>query len=179
MTRLREHITGRAWKFGDNIDTDAIIPGKYLVLNSPEELAKHAFENARPNFARQVATGDIVVAGENFGCGSSREHAPLALKNNISVIIARSFARIFFRNAINIGLPVLECDTADIDDGDLLRVDLEKGTIYSETKREWYTTTPLPPFIRGIVEAGGLVQYVKMRAQKPNLVGVNETVNEK
>jgi len=96
MTRPKGGITGRAWKFGDNVDTDAIIPGKYLVLNSSPDLAEHAFENVRPNFAHQVTKGDIVVAGENFGCGSSREHAPLALKNNVSIVIARSFARIFF-----------------------------------------------------------------------------------
>ncbi len=161
MSRLNQLITGRAWKFSDDIDTDAIIPGKYLVLNSSEELAKHAFENIRPNFARQVTVGDMIVAGENFGCGSSREHAPLALRDIISVVIARSFARIFFRNAINIGLPVLECETMDIKDGDLLQVDFEKAIIRNETTHETYAATPFPPFIRGIIEAGGLVNYVK------------------
>ncbi len=161
MARLKQPITGRAWKFNDDVDTDAIIPGKYLVLNSSEELAKHAFENVRPNFARQVAVGDIVVAGENFGCGSSREHAPLALKDVISVVIARSFARIFFRNAINIGLPVLECETTDIRDGDVIQVDFEKAVIHNETTHETYAATPFPPFIRDIIEAGGLVNYVK------------------
>ncbi len=163
MPRLNEPIIGRAWKFKDDIDTDAIIPGKYLVLTSSEELAKHAFENVRPNFAQQVAAGDIVVAGENFGCGSSREHAPLALRDIVSVIIAQSFARIFFRNAINIGLPVLECETTDISDGDLLRVDFEKAIVLNETKHETYTATPFPPFIRSIIEAGGLVNYIKQR----------------
>lgn len=163
MSRLNEPIVGRAWKFNDDVDTDAIIPGKYLVLNSSEELVKHAFENVRPNFAQQVAVGDIIVAGENFGCGSSREHAPLALKGTVSVIIAESFARIFFRNAINIGLPVLECETADISDGDLLQVDFEKATVLNETKHEIYTATPFPPFIRNIIEAGGLVNYIKQR----------------
>ncbi len=161
MHRLDVPITGRAWKFGDDIDTDAIIPGKYLVLNSSEELAKHAFENVRPNFARQVAVGDIIVAGENFGCGSSREHAPLALRDTISVIIARSFARIFFRNAINIGLPVLECETATINDGDVLRVDFESALVRNETTHDVYEVTPFPPFIKNIIEAGGLVNYVK------------------
>ncbi len=161
MPRLNELIMGRAWKFDDDIDTDAIIPGKYLVLNSSEELAKHAFENVRPNFARQVAVGDIVVAGDNFGCGSSREHAPLALRDSISVVIARSFARIFFRNAINTGLPVLECETVNISDGDLLQVDFAKAIVRNETTQETYAATPFPPFIRGIIEAGGLVNYVK------------------
>lgn len=161
MPRLNELIMGRAWKFNDDIDTDAIIPGKYLVLNSSEELAKHAFENVRPNFAQQVVVGDIVVAGDNFGCGSSREHAPLALRDIISVVIARSFARIFFRNAINIGLPVLECETMDINDGDLLQVDFERAIVRNETTHETYAATPFPPFVRGIIEAGGLVNYVK------------------
>jgi 3-isopropylmalate/(R)-2-methylmalate dehydratase small subunit len=165
MTRSKAHITGRAWKFGDNVDTDAIIPGKYLVLNSSQDLAKHAFENVRPNFASQVTKGDIVVAGENFGCGSSREHAPLALKDNVGIVVARSFARIFFRNAIDIGLPVVECDTTEIEDGDILHVDLEKGSVYNETRKKEYTMTPFPPFIRDIIEAGGLVQYIKNRAQ--------------
>ena len=158
-------ITGTAWKFGDNIDTDAIIPGKYLVLNSSQDLAKHAFENVRPNFAHQVIKGDIVVAGENFGCGSSREHAPLALRDKVSIVIARSFARIFFRNAINIGLPVIECDTTEIEDGDILHVDLEKGSIYDETNKKEYAITPFPPFIKNIIEAGGLVEYVKSGTQ--------------
>ena len=165
MTRPEAGITGRAWKFGDNIDTYAIIPGKYLVLNSSQDLAKHAFENVRPNFAHQVTKGDIVVAGENFGCGSSREHAPLALKDNVSIVIARSFARIFFRNAINIGLPVVECDTTEIEDGDILHVDLEKGSIYDETRKKEYAITPFPPFIKRIIEAGGLVEYVKSSTQ--------------
>jgi len=134
MARSKAHITGRVWKFGDNVDTDAIVPGKYLVLNSSKDLAKHAFENVRPNFASQVIKGDIVVGGENFGCGSSREHAPLALKDNVGVVLARSFARIFFRNAIDIGLPVVECDTTEIEEGDILHVDLEKGNIYNKTQ---------------------------------------------
>jgi 3-isopropylmalate/(R)-2-methylmalate dehydratase small subunit len=163
MTSERALFIGRVWKFGDNVDTDAIIPGKYLVLNSSADLAKHAFENVRPNFASQVIKGDIVVGGENFGCGSSREHAALALKDNVSVVLARSFARIFFRNAINIGLPVVECDTTEIEDGDVLHVDLEKGNIYNKTQNKEYTIIPFPPFIKNIIEAGGLVQYVKNR----------------
>jgi len=164
MTRSKGVIKGRVWKFGDNVDTDAIIPGKYLVLTLSHDLARHAFENVRPNFAHQVVKGDIVVAGENFGCGSSREHAALALKDNVSVVIARSFARIFFRNAIDIGLPVVECDTTEIEDGDILRADLEKGRIYDESKNKEFVITPFPPFIQKIMEAGGLVEYVKSGA---------------
>jgi 3-isopropylmalate/(R)-2-methylmalate dehydratase small subunit len=165
MARSKALIVGRVWKFGDNVDTDAIIPGKYLVLNSSKDLAKHAFENVRPNFASQVIKGDIVVGGDNFGCGSSREHAPLALKDNVSVVLARSFARIFFRNAIDIGLPVVECDTTEIEDGDIIQVDLEKGNIYNKTKNKEITITPFPPFIKNIIDAGGLVQYIKNSAQ--------------
>jgi 3-isopropylmalate/(R)-2-methylmalate dehydratase small subunit len=168
MTSERTLFIGRVWKFGDNVDTDAIIPGKYLVLNSSADLAKHAFENVRPNFASQVIKGDIVVGGENFGCGSSREHAPLALKDNVGVVLARSFARIFFRNAINIGLPVVECDTTEIEDGDILHVDLEKGNVYNKTQNKEYTITPFPPFIKNIIEAGGLVQYIKNREKLEN-----------
>ncbi len=154
---------GRAWKFGNNVDTDAIIPGRYLVLNTPEELAPHTFEGVRPEFSKRVKKGDFVVAGKNFGCGSSREHAPLALKGcGISCVIAKSFARIFFRNCINIGLPVLECHHTDkIEDGDELEVDFEKGIITNITKSESYPTTPLPDFIRKIVDAGGLIEFAK------------------
>ena len=165
MARSKAHITGRVWKFGDNVDTDAIVPGKYLVLNSSKDLAKHAFENVRPNFASQVIKGDIVVGGENFGCGSSREHAPLALKDNVGVVLARSFARIFFRNAIDIGLPVVECDTTEIEDGDILHVDLDEGNIYNKTQNKEIPITPFPPFIKNIIDAGGLVQYIKNKAQ--------------
>ncbi|MDD2666189.1 MAG: 3-isopropylmalate dehydratase small subunit [Methanocellales archaeon] len=154
---------GNVWKFGDDVDTDAIIPGRYLTINDPNELAKYAFEGILPEFAQQVRSGDIIVAGRNFGCGSSREHAPLALKGaGISCIIAKSFARIFFRNAINIGLPVLECDEVDqIETGDHLKVDLEKGMIWNQTKDEKYPATPLPEFIRKIIEHGGLIGYTK------------------
>jgi 3-isopropylmalate/(R)-2-methylmalate dehydratase small subunit len=158
-------ITGRVWKFGDNVDTDAIIPGKYLVLNSSKDLAKHAFENIRPNFSSQVVNGDIVVGGENFGCGSSREHAPLALKDNIGAVLARSFARIFFRNAIDIGLPVVECDTTEIEDGDIVHVDLKRGKIFNKTQNKEIPMTPFPQFIQNIIDAGGLVQYIKNNAQ--------------
>jgi len=159
---------GRAWKFGDDIDTDVIIQGKYLVINEPEELAKHVFENVRPEFAREVKKGDFVVAGENFGCGSSREHAPLALKaTGIEAVIAKSYARIFFRNAINIGLEVIECRDADkIDDGDELEVDYEKGVIRNKTSGEEYRISPVPDFLRDILEKGGLVNYAKSLREK-------------
>ncbi len=166
MTTLEGKIKGKVWKFGDNVDTDAIIPGKYLVINQSKELAKHAFENVRPEFALRVKKGDIIVAGENFGSGSSREHAPLALKENVSIVIAKSFARIFFRNAINIGLPVLECDTTEIDEGDILEVDLNKGIIFDKTKNKAFEVSELPMFVRRIIESGGLVNYVKEHVQQ-------------
>ena len=156
-------LPANVWKFGDDIDTDAIIPGKYLTINKPEELAKHAFEGVRPEFARGVKEGDIVVGGFNFGCGSSREHAPLALRGaKVQCIIASSFARIFFRNAINIGLALLECsDTDKIEEGDHIEVDFEFGIISNTTNNETYKATPLPDFVRGIVDAGGLIEYAK------------------
>lgn len=152
---------GRAWKFGDDVDTDVIIQGKYLVINEPEELAKHVFENISPEFSSHVKKGDFVVAGENFGCGSSREHAPIALKAcGIEAVIAKSFARIFFRNSINIGLRVVECENADrIDDGDEIEVDYEKGIVINKTKNEKYDAAKFPDFLSKIVEKGGLVEY--------------------
>ncbi len=155
------------WRFGNDIDTDAIIPGKYLIINRPDELARHAFEGVRPEFARGVKEGDIIVAGFNFGCGSSREHAPLALKGaKVRCIIAKSFARIFFRNAINIGLPLLECtDTDKIEEGDYIEVDFESGIITNVTKSQEYQAIPLPDFVRSIVDAGGLIGFAKELVQ--------------
>jgi 3-isopropylmalate/(R)-2-methylmalate dehydratase small subunit len=154
---------GRVWKFGDDIDTDVIIQGKYLVINEPEELAKHVFENINPGFAEKVKKGDIVVAGENFGCGSSREHAPLALKaTGIEAVVAKSFARIFFRNAINLALRVVECrDTDRIEEGDEIEIDYRKGVIRNLTKSEEYSITPLPDFVENIMEKGGLVEFAR------------------
>ncbi len=151
------------WKFGNDVDTDAIIPGKYLTINTPGELAKHAFEGVRPEFSSGVKEGDIIVAGFNFGCGSSREHAPLALKGaEVKCIVAKSFARIFFRNAINIGLPLLECpDTDKIEEGDHIEVDFESGIVNNTTKNQTYNATPLPDFVRGIVDAGGLIGFAR------------------
>ncbi|MBP1907828.1 3-isopropylmalate dehydratase small subunit [Methanolobus bombayensis] len=156
-------MSGRVWKFGDDVDTDAVIPGRYLIMNTPEELAAHAFEGVRPEFPEEVREGDIIVAGNNFGCGSSREHAPIALKGTkINCVIAKSFARIFFRNSINIGVALLECpDTDKIDDGDELDVDFATGVIKNVTKGEEYQATPLPEFVRGIMDAGGLIEYTR------------------
>ncbi|HNX40729.1 MAG TPA: 3-isopropylmalate dehydratase small subunit [Methanothrix sp.] len=156
-------MAGRAWKFGDDIDTDAVIPGRYLVINDPRELAVHLFEGVRPEMASGISQGDYVVGGENFGCGSSREHAPLALKGaGVLAIVAKSFARIFFRNAINIGLPLFICSQVDrISDGDELQIDMAGGLIHNRTRNESYKTTPLPQFLREIVDAGGLVEYTR------------------
>lgn len=156
-------MAGRAWKFMDDIDTDAIISGRYLVMNDPRELAAHLFEGVRLEMASAVKERDYVVAGENFGCGSSREHAPLALKGaGISAVVAKSFARIFFRNAINIGLPLFICPDVDmIEDGDQIEIDMKGGVIKNLTRKESYNTTPLPDFLREIVDVGGLVEYTR------------------
>lgn len=162
-------LKGKVWKYGDHIDTDVIIPARYLNMSTPEELAAHCMEDIDPQFARAVQPGDIIVAGENFGCGSSREHAPLAIKGaGISCIIAESFARIFYRNAINIGLPILVCPEAAqaAQNGDSLIVDLEQGQITNTRTGERYRTAPFPPFIMAIIEAGGLVPYTRTRLQQ-------------
>ncbi len=151
----------RVWKFGDNIDTDAIIPGRYLVVYDPRALATHAFEGIRDEFAKDAREGDIIVAGKNFGCGSSREHAPLALLGaGVKVIIARSFARIFYRNAINVGILPLVCREADsIEDGAVVTLHLDKGSI--ESGRRTFPVEPVPPFLKEIIDAGGLVAYAQ------------------
>ncbi len=151
----------RAWKFGDDVDTDAIIPGRFLTIYDPEELAKHVFEGTRDAFARRVKEGDVVVAGSNFGCGSSREHAPLALRGaGIRIVIAKSFARIFYRNAINTGLLPLACpETDEIHDGDEITVNTAEGWIEANGKR--LPIEPVPDFLQRIVDAGGLVEYAK------------------
>lgn len=151
---------GKVWKFGSDISTDAIIPGRYLTSNDPKELAKHVFENEKPEFNEEVSEGDMIIAGENFGCGSSREHAPLAiLGSGIKAIIAKSFARIFYRNAINLGLLVLEYPNTDqIDEGDDLEIENKK--IRNKTKNEVYEPTKYPDFIGEIVKKGGLLNYI-------------------
>lgn len=157
-------FTGKVWRYGDNIDTDVIIPARYLNTSDPQELAKHCMEDIDKSFVSGVKTGDIMVADSNFGCGSSREHAPVAIKaSGITCVIAATFARIFYRNAINIGLPLLEVGDAvkKIKAGDVLSVDLESGEIVNTTSGETIKATPLPGFIQDIARAGGLINYVK------------------
>ncbi|MBD3205581.1 3-isopropylmalate dehydratase small subunit [Candidatus Bathyarchaeota archaeon] len=157
-------IKGKAWKFGDNINTDYIIPGRYMELTDPEEMEKHVFEEYEPSFRDNVKKGDILVAGDNFGCGSSREHAPLALKYaGIGCVLAESFARIFYRNCINIGLPAMECDNVieRVETGELLLIDVEKGLIINKTKESSFKFKPLPDFMLEILEKGGLTEYIK------------------
>ncbi|HUT19882.1 MAG TPA: 3-isopropylmalate dehydratase small subunit [Anaerolineae bacterium] len=159
-------LRGRAWKYGDNVDTDAVIPARYLNVSTPEALAEHCMEDIDASFAQKVRAGDIVVAGANFGCGSSREHAPLALKGaGVSCVIASSFARIFYRNAINIGLPILECREAASasETGHMLEVDLEQGTVTNLDTGQTFEAEPYPPFLMGIIEAGGLIPYTRAK----------------
>jgi 3-isopropylmalate dehydratase small subunit len=155
-------IKGKAHVYGDNIDTDRIIPGKYTKTLDISSLAAHVMEDLDPDFHKKFTAGELVVAGDNFGCGSSREQAPVALKAvGVSCIIAKFYARIFFRNAINIGLPVLEIPDHDIETGDLLAVDLENGVVTNSTKNKAYHSTRLPKVMMDIVAAGGLVPYLK------------------
>lgn len=161
-------MRGTSRKFGDHVDTDVIIPARYLNVSTPEELARHCMEDIDPEFATAVKPGDFIVAGENFGCGSSREHAPLAIKGaGIACVIAKSFARIFYRNAINTGLPIMECPEAvqGTEQGDQLTVDLGSGTISNSRTGHTYVTSPLPPFIMDIVAAGGLVAYTRRQLE--------------
>jgi 3-isopropylmalate/(R)-2-methylmalate dehydratase small subunit len=157
-------VTGTAIKFGDNVDTDVILPGKYLVLIDPNDLAKHAMEGVDANFPAKAKKGIVMVGGKNFGCGSSREQAPLALKySGVQCVLAESFARIFFRNAINIGLPAIECKgiSVAVDNGDEITVDFEAGTIQDVTKGKSYQGAKLPPFILEILVDGGLIEYLR------------------
>ena len=158
-------IRGRAITVGDNIDTDQIIPAVYLTSTDPAELAKHCLEGYDEKFPSKIKEGDILVAGENFGCGSSREHAPWAIKGaGIQCIIAKSFARIFFRNAINIGLPIVECpEGLEAEDGDEVEVDFEEGKVRNITKGKEYKTQSFPPFLQEIIDAGGLIGYARRR----------------
>jgi len=163
------NLNGRVWKFGSDVDTDAIIPARYLNQMDPGELAKHAMEDERPEFIREVKKGDILVALKNFGCGSSREHAPLALKAaGISCVIAESFARIFYRNGFNQGLPLLESLEAskEIEDGDLVQVDLATGEIFDQTQQKKYFAKPIPPFMQELIEDGGLISHLRKKGLK-------------
>lgn len=155
---------GKAWTFGENMNTDEIIPGRFNITIDPLELAKNVFCEVKPDYAARVRPGDVVVGGQNFGCGSSREHAPVAIKGSqAKCVIAASYARIFFRNAINIGLPILECPTAaaDITEGDEIEVDLATGQIHNLTNGHVYHARPLPAFVMKIAEAGGIVNFLK------------------
>ena len=159
---------GTVFQFGDNVDTDVIIPARYLNAPSPAELAKHCMEDIDKEFIKKVQAGDIMVGGSNFGCGSSREHAPIAIRAaGCSCVIAASFARIFYRNAINIGFPILECPEAaeKINDGDTVTVDFETGVITDETTGETFQAVAFPPFIAKIIEKGGLFEYIKSKAE--------------
>jgi 3-isopropylmalate/(R)-2-methylmalate dehydratase small subunit len=156
-------LQGKVWKFGDNIDTDLIIAARYLNTSEPSELAKYVMEDADPAFVSKMKEGDIIVAGENFGCGSSREHAPIALKAaGVAAVIAPTFARIFYRNAFNMGLPIFELPQSDeINEGDTVRVDMEKGEIINITQAKTYKFTPIPAFMQELVDAGGLIEFAK------------------
>lgn len=156
-------ITGKVWKFGDNIDTDLIIAARYLSTSDPHELARHVMEDADPDFAKKLQSGDIIVAGENFGCGSSREHAPIALKAaGVAAVVAKSFARIFYRNAFNMGLAIFELKSTDvIKEGDLISIDMDKGEIRDLSGHATYSFTPIPPFMQELLLCGGLMNYAK------------------
>ena len=156
--------TGKVIKYGDNVDTDVIIPARYLNTSDHKELASHCMEDLDKDFTKRVQKGDIMVAGDNFGCGSSREHAPIAIKaSGISLVIANTFARIFYRNSINIGLAILECPeaVANINDGDVVEADLDNGVIYNKTTKKSFKTQPFPEFIQKIIQNGGLIETIK------------------
>ncbi|NOZ25674.1 MAG: 3-isopropylmalate dehydratase small subunit [Nitrospirae bacterium] len=159
-------IRGRTWRFGADIDTDAIIPARYLNTSDPHELAKHVMEDADPGFPGKVKAGDIIVADKNFGCGSSREHAPIAIKAaGIQAVVAKSFARIFYRNAFNIGLPIFESAEASekIREGDEIEIDADSGIIRNLSRNEEYHAKPIPPFMQELIEAGGLVEWTRRK----------------
>lgn len=166
MTNMIKIIKGKVWRFGDDVDTDLIIPARYLNTSDPKELAAHCMEDADPSFAGKVQPGEVIVAGKNFGCGSSREHAPLAIKSaGVSCVIAQTFARIFYRNAINIGLPILESAeaSAEIKEGDVVEVCLEEGKIINHSTGRTYQGKPFPDFMQKLISTGGLIPYVKLR----------------
>lgn len=157
---------GKAFKYGDNVDTDVIIPARYLNTPDPKELAAHCMEDIDANFVKTVKPGDIIVAGRNFGCGSSREHAPISIKaSGVACVIAASFARIFYRNSLNVALPILECPeaAAAIAAGDTVSVDFETGRITDETSGQTFTAEPFPPFMRDLIAAGGLAAYLSKK----------------
>lgn len=161
-------LKGRVWTFGDDVDTDAIIPARHLITSDPKELAAHVMEDADSEFPKKVRPGDIIVAGKNFGCGSSREHAPIAIKAaGIQAVVARSFARIFYRNAFNIGLPIFEVADIDgaVEEGDELEINADDGTIKNLTKNTEFEAKPIPPFMQELIHAGGLVEWTRAKIQ--------------
>jgi len=159
----KANINGKVWKFGKDIDTDLIIAARYLNTSVAEELAPHVMEDADPDFVKNMSVGDVIVAGDNFGCGSSREHAPIALKAaGVAAIIAPTFARIFYRNAFNMGLPIFELEqSAEIAEGDEISVDMDAGTITNKTQNKTYNFTPIPAFMQELIDAGGLMNFAK------------------
>jgi len=159
-------LKGKIWKFGDDIDTDAIIPARYLNTSDPNELARHLMEDADKEFPNKAKAGDIIVAGKNFGCGSSREHAPIAIKAaGIQAVVAKSFARIFYRNSFNIGLPIFESQQAsdNIKEGDIIEIDADKGIIKNLSTGQQYSAKPIPPFMQELIAAGGLIEWTKKK----------------
>lgn len=159
-------LKGRVWRFGNDVDTDVIIPARYLNTSDPAELAKHVMEDADRDFSTKVRRGDIIVAGKNFGCGSSREHAPIAIKvAGIQAVVAKSFARIFYRNSFNIGLPIFESVEASekIQEGDTVEIDADSGVIRNLTRGEQYEAKPIPPFMQELISAGGLIGWTKKK----------------
>jgi len=161
-------ITGKVWRFGNDVDTDAIIPARYLNTSDPKELAKYVMEDADKDFARKVSAGDFIVAGKNFGCGSSREHAPIAIKAaGIQAVIAKNFARIFYRNAFNIGLPIFESSEASekVKEGDEIEIDADRGIIRNVTTQEEYKANPIPSFMQELIDAGGLIEWTKRKLE--------------
>ena len=164
-------LQGKVWKFGAHIDTDLIIAARYLNTSEPSELAKHVMEDADPAFVSKMNEGDIIVAGENFGCGSSREHAPIALKAaGVSAIIAPTFARIFYRNAFNMGLPIFELEeSAEIEEGDTVKVDMAKGEVINITQAKTYKFSPIPEFMQELVDAGGLIAFAKKEIREKEI----------
>ena len=169
IRRKKNAGKGRVFKYGDNVDTDVIIPARYLNSSDPAELATHCMEDIDKEFVNKVNRGDIIVADKNFGCGSSREHAPIAIKAaGVSCVIAETFARIFYRNAINIGLPIIECPEASrgIEDGDQVEVDFDSGVIYNRTRGTEFQGQAFPEFMQNIIQAGGLINYINAKTEK-------------
>ncbi|MEJ2413725.1 MAG: 3-isopropylmalate dehydratase small subunit [Sulfurimonas sp.] len=164
----KANINGKVWRFGKDIDTDLIIAARYLNTSDPKELAKHVMEDADPEFVNKMNVGDVIVADENFGCGSSREHAPIALKAaGVAAVVAPTFARIFYRNAFNMGLPIFELkEASEINEGDKISIDMDNGTITNETTNKTYNFTPIPPFMQELIDAGGLMSFAQKEIEE-------------